>query len=91
MNILQRSYDLFCFAGALFAHNLAEDPNEDDVFNREEVVTPKDIDVHGAGGLGGDEGEADRSHDPLLLHDLPERGGEEAGEGIPLRDMVSTS
>lgn len=78
--------------GALFPRDLTEDPNEDDVFNREEVVTPKDINVHGTldGAVSGlSEGEADRSHDPLILHDLTDRSTEQDGEGIPLYDMVS--
>ena len=77
------------FTGALFPNDLAEDPNEDDVFNREEVVTPKDINVHSTldGAIG--EGEGDRSHDPLILHDLTDKSSGADTDGIPLHDMVS--
>ena len=77
--------------GALFPNDLAEDPNEDDVFNREEVVTPKDINVHGSlDSAIGREGEGDRSHDPLILHDLAD-GSAADTEGIPLHDVVRTN
>ncbi len=77
----------FISAGALDLH---EDPNEDDVFNREEVVTPKDITVHedtfSSGGPG--DKSHDQSHDPLILQDLSDQASSEA---IPLSDLVSSA
>ncbi len=79
------NFSSFPYVGAL---DLPEDPNEDEVFNREEVVTPKDITVHEdtfSSGGGGHVGSHDQSHDPLILQDLSDQASSEA---IPLSDLV---